>query len=140
MTDSKPKITPPPHLMLTWQEEARDEVRDVANHFDRQSIQMIKAASWGWQQRDASVPNELQEARDEELGACCAAIDTLYGPTGSFELHCMRRPKPPSLKELALETLRSMRIDPVVINGINVNADVMTKYDIIRRALEALPD
>lgn len=74
MTDSKPKITPPPHLMLAWQEEARNEVCDVTNHFDRQSIQMLKAASWGWQQRDASVATELQEARDEELKACLEEI------------------------------------------------------------------
>ena len=47
---------------------------------------------------------------------------------------------PPSLKEQALETLRSMQIEPCWINGINTNAELMSKYDIIRRALEAVPE
>ena len=47
---------------------------------------------------------------------------------------------PPSLKQQALETLRSMQIKPVIIDGLNVNKDVMEKYDIIRRALEHLDD
>jgi hypothetical protein len=62
------------------------------------------------------------------------------GYYAALALRADRRPKPPSLKELALETFRSMQIEPVVINGINVNADVMGKYNIIRRALESLPD
>jgi hypothetical protein len=33
-----------------------------------------------------------------------------------------------------------MRIEPCVINGVNTNADLMAKYDILRRALEALDD
>jgi len=33
-----------------------------------------------------------------------------------------------------------MQIEPCWINGINTNAELMSKYDILRRALEALPD
>ena len=51
-----------------------------------------------------------------------------------------RRPKPPSNKELALEALQSMQIDPELIETINGNTDLRAKYDTIRRGLEALPN
>ena len=127
MTDNKTKITPPPHLMLRWQEEARDEVRDVANHFDKQSIQMIKAANWGWRQRDANVPHELQKARNQELEACCEWMHNApFGMslnTSSNQLRAARRPKPPSLKE---------RIATAIAHGDNSIALVLLD--------QALPD
>ena len=143
MTDNKTQITPPPHVMLRWQEEAREEVRDVANHFDRQSILMIKAANWGWQQRDASVVNELQEARDEELEVCLEEIrdgagrlyidDSKLRVCLANDIWTARRPKPPSLKEQALAELELLRGDANA-HGLGFDAPA------IRRALEALPD
>jgi len=119
MTQEHP-ITPPPELVAQWFLGARampvDQwVTDVAT----------QAANWG---------------ADQELEACCKWVANNC-PLGTTKNLCAaRRPKPPSLKEQALEALQSMQIDPVTINGVNVNADVMSKYDLIRRALEALDD
>ena len=108
-------LTPPPHLMLRWQKEARDEVRDTANHFDMQSIQMIKAARWG---------------ADQELEACCNFLkdNELCDPFFYKHFRAARRPQPPSLKEQALAAHdRALFGKP-------------GDRDTIRRALEQLPD
>lgn len=128
--------------MLAWQEEARDEVRDVANHFDRQSIQMIKAASWGWEQRDASVANELQKARDEELEACLEEIRNGVGRVyiGEFKLRVRladyiwtaRRPKPKSQAEEAIAELDGIMDELHEATGSAFTASI------IRAALERL--
>ena len=115
MTQEHP-ITPPPELLKHWEDQHFDE----SENYDVMLIQAYQAGA------------------DQELEACCHEVQKLYG-VGKW-LRSTRRPKPPSLKEQALETFRSMQIEPVVINGVNVNADVMGKYNIIRRALEALPD
>ena len=88
-----------------------------------------------------------QAGADQELEACCKAFEDIWDQEDVVTLtdvlrgiRAARRPKPPSLKEEALETLLSMQIQPCVINGINTNADLMAKYDILRRALESLPD
>ena len=119
------EITPPPELVLQWLEGGPEDGEfGISKHVATQ------AARWG---------------ADQELEACCeyltrCAAWAAWEPEDIQEMRDLRRPKPPSLKELALETFRSMQIEPVVINGINVNADVMGKYNIIRRALESLPD
>jgi hypothetical protein len=124
MTDNNHPITPPSELVQQWLGNhfgttVRGEVSDVELAIATQ------AARWG---------------SDQELEACCEWTWDSDGYYAALALRADRRPKPPSLKELALETFRSMQIEPVVINGINVNADVMGKYNIIRRALESLPD
>jgi hypothetical protein len=91
-------ITPPPELLDQWCME--NNWRDIA----------IQAAQWG---------------SDQELEACCewVAMETLE--SGEL-LRTARRPKPPSLKEQALERL-----------------ELAKKYvdvEPIRLALEALDD
>ena len=103
-------ITPPPELVAKW-------ASSMCGYYE--------AARWG---------------ADMELEACCQWLFENDYDVAPVCLRAARRPNPPSLKQQALETLRSMQIDPVVINGINVNAEVMAKYDKIRRALEALDD
>jgi hypothetical protein len=67
-----------------------------------------------------------QWGADQELAACCVLIDD-WGLDGEDLSEC-RRPKPPTLKEQALDELISAeRLYP---------ADWST----IRRALEALPN
>jgi hypothetical protein len=83
---------------------------------------------------------------DVELDACCEWIRNNLGMTvGSREwvikrLYADLRPKPPTLKEQALETLKSIQVEPYIVGGININADLQKKYDIIHRALETIPD
>ena len=111
MTENNHPITPPPELVQQWA-----------------------------QNRGYSCPNELweylatQAARwgaDQELEACCEWLDKGFGDVGNFSatLRAARRPKPPSLKEQALDILKYPK-------------DFWSEdeVDTIRRALEQLND
>jgi hypothetical protein len=70
-----------------------------------------------------------QWGSDQELEACVKWLNSyMPGKTGDQLLRPFRRPKPPSLKEQALEAAR-IELDPNGKNG-----------SLILRALEALPD
>lgn len=112
-------ITPPEELVEQWCHKWSIANGDFGPYLATQ------AARWG---------------ADMELEACCAWLINEGHEYEHVALRDARRPQPLSLKELALETLRSMQIDPVILDGINVNKDVMDKYDILRRALESLPE
>ncbi len=121
-------ITPPPKLVQQWDEECDSRNNpEINSTFDALQHFATQAAQWG---------------ADQELEACCEFLDDneLCDPNFHKDLRAARRPKPPSLKEQALEALQSMRIDPVLIEGINVNADLRAKYKIILCALEQLDD
>ncbi len=113
--DYKHPIAPPPELWSHWYEVSRGDVAKLAT----------RAAQWG---------------ADQELEACCADIRTVYGRTIADWLRSLRRPKPPSLKQQALDALGGMPIEPCLINGVDANASVRAKYNIIRQALEQLDD
>lgn len=68
-----------------------------------------------------------QWARDDELDACCRAIEGEEGLECAATLRLLRRP-PATLKQRALEAAR-IELDPSGKNG-----------SLILRALEALPD
>jgi len=102
MTPQHP-ITPPPELVQQWMREAHDQppgpdVRVIAT----------KAARWG---------------ANQELEACCEWLGRKGSPNAP-RLRAARRPKPPSLKQQALDRCNDY-IDP---DGI------------IRRALKSLDD
>lgn len=93
--------------------------------------------------RDAGVTRELwlinhayAAGADQELEACCEWLDERAVLNGATALRTARRPKPPSLKEQALDALRDSPVDPVD-ETLQLSADVEL---IIRRALEALDD
>ena len=78
----------------------------------------------------------FQAGADQELEACCEWVRSSlpgYDKHYADYLHIARRPKPPSLKEQALEALGDavMRADCITISAA---------LPIIRRALEALDD
>ena len=77
---------------------------------------------------DYIAANSAQWGADKELDACCAWIGPL-GIKGGDTLRRARRPKPPSLKQQALEILDDCS---VCLPGAHEN--------IIRRALEQLND
>jgi len=122
-------ITPPSELVQQWMEEA-----DTFRYFVNEVQQYIaaRAAHWGYDQRGEVNEAKLQQARDQELEACCEWLGTqwLGARTEGFpdELRAARRPKPPSLKEQALKAAH-IEVDPQGKNG-----------SLIIRALEALPD
>jgi hypothetical protein len=105
MTDS---ITPPRELMEQWASEKSYDERDWLYEFHIAT----RAAQWG---------------AEQELEACCEWL-SVPCPSYGRELRNARRPKPPSLKEQALETLKYPK-------DFWSEAEV----DIIRRALESLP-
>ena len=112
MTNQHP-ITPPPELVCEWKMQASCCGNTTA------VIQAI--ARWG---------------ADMELEACCEQLDelqlgTCYPVTGD-KLRAARHPKPPSLKEQALDALREAESTGCLyVNG---------RSDLIRKALEALPE
>jgi len=113
MTQQHP-ITPPPELMSKWCYEDGEEIKSSPRWFF--SV-CAKAAQWG---------------ADQELEACCEwfSADRGYHHSVSSDLRAGRRPKPPSLKEQALDLLDKAEDPSWDIND----------FSIVRRALEALPD
>ena len=109
MTDNHP-ITPPPELVREWMHEA--------NNNEAILPQVAKFASqWG---------------ADQELKTCCSYFEDHLREGLAIELRAARRPKPPSLKEQALDALSEAESSGCLyVNG---------RSNLIRRALEALPN
>jgi hypothetical protein len=115
MTDQHP-ITPPPELVRQWSLESQDEHQPTVA-YSMVGLLAAKAAQWG---------------ADQELEACCTAIDEVPGGwADSRHLRHVRRRKPLSLKEQALHELADV-YDRDKIDD--------STYNTIRRALEALDD
>ena len=121
MTQEHP-ITPPPELVLQWLEDAPEDGEfGISKHIATQ------AARWG---------------SDQELEACCEWLANARNHTlnwneatnYSANLHHNRRPKPPNLKEQALQALAHLE------NGAHCSMDTTESAHYIRRALESLPD
>ena len=104
-------IVPPQELIQSWGDKIID--LDFGSEVDEVLIEVYRAGA------------------DHELEACCEWLESVYGAYDwSTELHTTRRPKPPSLKEQALESLTK----------IENNEATFLDTSIIRRALEALPE
>jgi len=133
MTDQHP-ITTPLELVEQWREQAPPDRR---SSLGRELWLIDRAAQWGYDQRGEVNEAELQQARDEELEACCKWTTANFGELPGQNLHLFRRPKPPSLKKQALEALDEaiFMADDDPPEGI-----CSDQADIIRRALEAIPD
>jgi hypothetical protein len=100
-------ITPPSELLQLW----GDQHYQCNKGFNEL---LIEAAQWG---------------ADQELEACCEWVDWKWSGIKSRELRATRRPKPPSLKEQALEALDEEQAELSIQN-----------YKLIRAVLESLPD
>ncbi len=108
MTDP---ITPPPELVQQWQKRF-EQGADIFQLFT----------------------NIFQAGADQELEACCEWLDKEGWSGESRQLRAARRPKPPSLKQQALELAR-----PAGTEGAHVTFGP-EELELIRRALEALDD
>ena len=115
MTDNNHPITPSEEVVDEWESEWHHY-----NGKDTYEMFMAKqAARWG---------------ADQEFEACCEWLKAKewIHPEFSDELRAVRRPKPPSLKEQAFELVdRIQKAESVW---------AMSELDIIRRALESLPE
>jgi hypothetical protein len=118
MTDLHHPITPPPELVLQWLEDGpEDGELGISKHIATQ------AARWG---------------ANQELEAC---LEHLFR-RGFYDadilcLRAARRPKPPSLKEQALEELE--KVD-MLWDTTEFSQETLNSLDTIRRALEQLND
>jgi len=96
MTQQHP-ITPPPELVKQWDREWREQQNAPVIGWSANLLvyAATRAAQWG---------------ADQELEACCEWLDQkvlLQHQSDVVPALCAtRRPKPPSLKEQALETLK----------------------------------
>jgi len=110
MTQEHP-ITPPPELVVEW----ADTIYQQTECDDQRDLYVAtQAARWG---------------ADQELEACCEWLVVDDWKNVSKHLRAARRPKPPSLKEQALEALDEEHADMGIQN-----------YMLIRSVLESLPD
>jgi len=112
MNNPQHPITPPPELVQQWLRERPES--EYAHIYIA-----ARAGQWG---------------ADQELEACCRWLPKLP-PWSANDLRKHRRPKPPSLKEQALEALQFVdeKLDLPLHNHCNA-------IHTIRRALEALPN
>jgi hypothetical protein len=112
-------ITPPHELICQWQSESPFKVISV----EREDYMINRAARW---------------AADQELDACCDWLEK--GPYGfsiagsapelTSILRTNRRPKPPTLKQKARESLKRIQQFQATYQDIEV----------ISSAIQALPD
>ena len=107
-------ITPPPELVQKW--STASPVQSNDENWAYELFIAHCAAQWG---------------ADQELEACCEYLVRCaqWEPEDVAELRAARRPKPPSLKEQALEALDRMDQFPN-----------LEDHQIVRRALEQLDD
>jgi hypothetical protein len=113
------EITPPPELVQQWLEDAPEDGEfGISKHIATQ------AARWG---------------SDQELEACCEWTRDSDGYDAALALRADRRPKPPSLKEQALKKLKDWTNEKHGPGGEVFLCEGLS-VDIIRRALESLPE
>jgi hypothetical protein len=85
---------------------------------------------WEGQPRSIAFEAAYRAGADMELEACCEWADVTGWVGAGSVLRRFRRPKPPSLKRLALDQLKALELHGAL--ACNVAH--------IRRALEALPE
>ena len=108
MTDQHP-ITAPPGLAAEWVAEIYG---DPVIPLSPITLKLVdRGAQWGYDQRGEVNDAELQQARDEELEACCEWLESEPDPghvdllrSCATALRAARRPKPPSLKKQAQQS------------------------------------
>ena len=114
-------IAPPPELVEEWRTAPEyatglQKLSMVSMTIDRLQDIATQSAQWG---------------ADQELEACCEWMVRNYNyPEAGNPLRAARRPKPPSLKEQALE----------VVTGLEKRWDLQCDLALLRRALEQLND
>jgi hypothetical protein len=132
-------ITPPPELVKELWDKFRKTTsntmslcRGAEEIAWKQAI--AQAVQWTTDQAKANIKSKLQEAADQELEACRHWLEVNGAPRKFIDgLLAFRRPKPPSLKEEALEEL-----DAAILRGDCFSTS--PAKDILRRAIESIPD
>jgi len=102
-------IIPPPDLVEKWADTLA---------WSKDQVVFTRAAQWG---------------ADQELEACIELLKAYGYKALAWDLRAAHRPKPPSLKQQALEQLREVN---AMLQFQTTGGETAT----IRRALEALPN
>jgi hypothetical protein len=126
-TPMEHSITPPPELRRQWRKEA-PRCRDGG--IAREDWLMDCAAQWGADQ-------ELEAIIELADGYSLPETDRYFDGLTVASLRFRRRPKPPSLKELALAVLEN---EPEADDMKELVVFDVDQVEIIRRALEQLDD
>jgi hypothetical protein len=108
-------ITPPSELVQQWMDDLYHEPGQFVSSDDKALA--TRAAQWGADQELLACGNYLKQ---------CAA----WEEEDVTEFYNYRRPKPPSLKEQALDAH----------NRMMAGTETQDDWTIVRLALEALPD
>ena len=124
MTKQQHPITPPYELIEEWIEQFK---RDHPAYYSPVSKIATQAAQWG---ADQQLAEDAEWLDHNALNEPHLKII----PMGESLKEAMR-PKPPSLKEQALETLQRLSKD-----GYPCNYQEDSDWDTLRRALEQLDD
>jgi CRISPR/Cas system-associated exonuclease Cas4 (RecB family) len=118
MTDTKHPITPPPELVVEW----ADTIYQQTECDDQRDLYVAtRAAQWGADQELLACGNYLKQ---------CAA----WEEEDVTEFYNYRRPRPLSLKELALESVKRFE------KSGEFFSDQMRELEFIRKALETIDD
>jgi hypothetical protein len=117
MTNQHP-LTPPPELVQQW--------REAPEFFELSPCALVTVTTTKLQD---IATQAAQWGADQELEACCEWLKAKHWiePEFADELRAARRPKSPSLKEQVIAVLDDAELDAA-------------HYNILLRALEALPD
>jgi hypothetical protein len=110
--DYRHPIAPPPELVQQWYDQAKQDPCGPINWV------AVRAAQWG---------------ADQELKACLRLVEIDAGEDAydfARYIRAARRPRPPSLKEQALNAH----------NRMMAGEEAQDDWAIVRRALEALDD
>ncbi len=118
---TNPKLTPPPELVQQWIEETRSHDCIGAYPADLEQCVATRAAQWGADQELLACGNYLKQ---------CAA----WEEEDVTEFYNYRRPRPLSLKELALESVKRFE------KSGEFFSDQMRELEFIRKALETIDD
>jgi hypothetical protein len=119
MTNQHP-VTPPPELVQQWVAEIWHEGTPVRVALSDEHI-ATRAAQWGADQELLACGNYLKQ---------CAA----WEEEDVTEFYNYRRPRPLSLKELALESVKRFE------KSGEFFSDQMRELEFIRKALETIND
>lgn len=123
MSNHSPIPSPPPELVREWlcsEDYPWGPLEQASVTITTNRLQNVatQAARWG---------------ADQELEACVNYIDNNMSGNKAREFRAIRRPKPPSLKEQALDAWDRLRNEAWC-------EEIDFDLDFVRRALEALDD
>ena len=121
MTTENP-ITPPDQLVEEWSKQWHSA------HGDFSVYLATRASRWGWEQRNATVEAELQQARDQEMERMIQELTSMHLPEAYAKR--LRAALRPDKRQVAMDTcataLASGRLTPAEAARIRAALEDLT--------------